>query len=368
MKKVLLGGMILSLLLVSTSCKNNKLSVKVKSSLEKVLDINELKSLEYVYNSYVIATDSETQEKLEKIEREIEFVSLLEKNDLTYKEQKALFYDAKDVFDKYAGYADLKSNDEDIQFLNDYSMLYYNANLNSEELFTFVKNKNEEVFQYFKELESEATNILNKNGEGIYDTVAGGVGSAYKAITSLVGKKKDSEDLKEETALPSTIQKALDASKSKFLQVNDDKVYDFMVNRVHNVYTEDYLYNLRKDNMKYAVYYHGVVKLGIDEPVTFEVKDKEKTVLVKLPPVKILDVNIKTVGDNAPKFLYGSGKYKKDESVMKEFFSLCKEDLLSQVQNDNKYLVLARENLQDTVKALCAPFETATQYTFVIKE
>ena len=355
-------------LLITTSCKNRKLSINIKTNLEKILEINELQTLEYVYNSYVIITSEKTQEKLDEIEAEKEIVKFFEQKDLSYKEHKELFYQAKSILDKYNDAASLINNNDDYTYVNNIFCDYYDEKI-TDFNFDYIKHEIDEIYLFFKTNEEYATNFVNKYGEDVYNSIFDKVGTAYNFLNNVYSNYIEKEEVEtNDKKLPETVQKMIDAPKETLFQVNDDKLYYQMVDRVHNVYTDEYIMNLKINDLQYAVKYNGVVKLGIDEPITFTVNEQDKEIHIILPNVKILDVSIKNTGDKRPTYLYRKDKYRTDTTVTKEAQSLCKKDLAMQVQNDKKYISLARENLKETVLALCSPFENNTQYKFIIED
>ena len=260
------------------------LKVKSRAALEKVLEINELQSLEYIYNSYVIAYEDDVKERSTLVDAFFAAELVSEANYGTFKEEFSSLWPvlvAEDSeFDKHV-----------MQKTKEFAKTYYGLD---------VKNAMKNV-------------------------------DFLSVLTILFP-----------AMVPETFAE-----------------YTEEIKNAKNEWREK-----RKESYKYAVAYRGTVRAGINEPVTFSVDDKASVVRVTIPAVKILDVNIEPNVETM-RFLYRKSKF--DKGNIKEILKLCEDDLRSKVSGNTEFLELAEQNVIETIKILCAPFEKSTAYTFIVE-
>lgn len=257
------------------------LKVKSRAALEKVLEINELQSLEYIYNSYVIAYEDDVKEVFTLVDAFFAAELVSEANYGTFKEEfsslRPVLVAEDSEFDKHV-----------MQKTKEFAKTYYGLDVSNDKLFRFV------LTYYFPAM------------------------------------------------VPETFAE-----------------YTEEIKNAKNEWREE-----RKESYKYAVAYRGTVRAGINEPVTFSVDDRASVVRVTIPAVKVLDVNIEP-NEETMRFLYKKSKF--DKGNIKEILKLCEDDLRSKVSGNTAFLELAEQNVIETIKILCAPFEKSTAYTFIVE-
>lgn len=257
------------------------LKVKSRAALEKVLEINELQSLEYIYNSYVIAYEDDVKEVFTLVDAFFAAELVSEANYGTFKEEfsslRPVLVAEDSEFDKHV-----------MQKTKEFAKTYYGLDVSNDKLFRFV------LTYYFPAM------------------------------------------------VPETFAE-----------------YTEEIKNAKNEWREE-----RKESYKYAVAYRGTVRAGINEPVTFSVDDRASVVRVTIPAVKVLDVNIEP-NEETMRFLYKKSKF--DKGNIKKILKLCEDDLRSKVSGNPAFLELAEQNVIETIKILCAPFEKSTAYTFIVE-
>ncbi|MBQ3687281.1 MAG: DUF4230 domain-containing protein [Treponema sp.] len=115
----------------------------------------------------------------------------------------------------------------------------------------------------------------------------------------------------------------------------------------------------------YAAAYDGTVIAGINKEITFDVDEDRQTIVVHIPPVGIIesDADVTHVIDRT---IFSSAT--KNNNWMTEAIGLCREDLKKKIQDDKEFLDVARENARSAVEALIKPFEKLSGYKFEIVE
>ena len=146
------------------------------------------------------------------------------------------------------------------------------------------------------------------------------------------------------------------SSDGKFTVTAETSLKDIV--KTSKLNTVEYIYNgvatKYSDNKKteeYYVRYNGKVKASIDfSKVEIDVKKRDKKIVVTLPPLFIEDPII----ENDLQFIFTKKKYE-TESVVKEAYPLCKEDINNKVKNDKFFKKSAEESAKSTITALTKP-------------
>lgn len=289
-------------------------STSFDSSLEKILNINELHSYEYTYKSWV--TIYETKYNMETYNRYKNISTILTK-DINIIQGDGV--DAEQSFQKY------KEN---------------------------LKEQNDK----YQDLLSNGASFDILANSGFKDS--GLLTIAQKEVTS-----KDPIDIFQYyyyTLLPKrlTVLTICDnyddlCDLEQFLRLKESKAHE----------------SIKK--VKYIVAYKGTVRAGIDEAIKIDTDETGK-LWIYIPPVKILSVavdflppekdskgnEIKSVIEMS-KNITESGKFTKTARLA------CRNDLYSKINMEPHFLELAEENLKETVKALITPFlNENTTYDF----
>ena len=306
--KVLLCLCCLLAALLATACSGGKkpgrkLTVVSRAALEKVLEINELQSLEYIYNSYVIAYDDADKARMAALDAFFAAPRVTEEN---FEEAKTALLALVDAIPD----VDADADDSSDAWLGTAA--------------TFI--------------------------ETYYDAAMPRLESLYNATTS---------DMARWNTMLKILPKVIDLFSHNDT-ISDTTYADYSENwkRLKDEYKEE-----KKKSYTYAVAYRGTVRAGIDQPIQFSVDDGASVVTVKIPQVKILDITVEPKEDTM-RFLYKKSKYKKGN--IKAVLQLCENDLRAKVADAPAFLELAEQNVIETIKALCAPFEKTSSYTFVV--
>ena len=319
-----LGGVIILFLIVNFCMKINSkksLLTEMKISLEKVLDINEIHSYEYTYESFVVVKNSKF---------DIE----------TYKKYK--------------------------DYLNPLTKMLeqINNNISKEDYYSDYKEKIISIYTNYKAM------LVGNNFFKVFQQL-------QTQEPYLISFEKISDDCRKEllifknlqTSVPSSEeQKVLDADFPNLKRY----VFDYYLQTINEIFTicdnfEEFLElnNLLKmeetdaekyNKDSYAVSYRGIVRAGIDEP--FEVvKDSEEKIIVYVPEIKILscnaDIPTDRVGQNTIEYIKGSTQR---IEWYKEAKKNCELDLYTKVSNDSNFFELAEQNLYTTIDLLVKPF------------
>lgn len=292
------------------------ISTSIESSLIKVLNINELHSLEYKYDSW--ATVYETKYNMKQYEQYKNIVSIFEN-------------DKKQIQDDY---------DEP----------------NFENNFKKYKEKLKEQYGKYQNLVSNNASFEELANSGFKD-------SKLFSIAKKETKSKDPNEIYNYyyyTLLPKrfeifSICDSYDdlCSLEQFLNLKESKAKE----------------STRK--IKYVVAYKGTVRLGIDAPIKFE-KDENGPLLICIPSIKVLSVAVDFL---PPEIDEKGGKKvttkssviefsKKDDNFSKEARLKCNNDLYAKINMNQQYFKLAEENLKKTVEALIKPVIGDLTYEF----
>ena len=287
---------------------NSKIvTFSAQASLEKVLKINELHTVEYVYNSYAVAYEKP-------------------------------YYDM-DVYDQlkplYSWYlfwkSDLDAGTLDFAGLKVYAKTLVDLCDGYESADAFLNDT--------RETDARNLQVLGVGSrKGLFDTLTESnfdnlklLVIGYKAITDMCESAYDLRGLINFLALDRGAAESTSISKEL-----------------------------------YAVAYEGKVIAGINDEIKFSVDDENQKVTVHVPPVCIVDMNVNLMGDGG--VITRKSKTVNQSDWVKNAMHLCRTDLSKKLDGNNEFMNVARENALDAVKALIRPFEQVSEYTFEIVE
>lgn len=101
-------------------------------------------------------------------------------------------------------------------------------------------------------------------------------------------------------------------------------------------------------NVSYYIYYEATAKAGIDmEQIGFDIDQDNKIITVTLPTV---DVGNPVIDESKIEYLPSDA-----DIVLSEVINTCREDVLSEIQNNPNIRNTAEENLKATLEALLMP-------------
>lgn len=307
----------------------SKLSVEVSSSLERVLNINELHTLEYIYKSYVVAYEQP-------------------------------YYDM-DVYDQ----------------LNEIAPFY--ANLTS----LLVGGSLEKTASRFIKNTQWISSFTG--GSIQFEDLKMWAQAFVTMCSGCENLKAFLNDSKEDDA--SNLQVLGYGSKQEFLQDfgiesdNDLRLWNLRFSGIADwcetqsdfMALSKFISHKRSDaeaeshkKELYAVAYDGTVIAGINKDITFNVDEGKHTIVVHIPPVDIIesDADVTHVIDRTA---FSSAT--KSNDWMNDAIDLSRADLKKKIQSDKEFLDVAKENARSTVEALIKPFEkNLSGYKFEIVE
>lgn len=292
---------------------SKKVTFSAQASLEKVLKINELHTVEYVYNSYAVAYEKP-------------------------------FYDM-DVYDQLKPLYNW--------FYNWYSLWKSDPNpdagtANFENIKSIAK-----AYVYLCDGYESADAFLNGTREN----------DAPNLQSLGFGSRKELFDLYTQPDFDN-FKRCLIGYKAiaDMCYSADDlkRLIDFLASDRAAAESTSYWKTL------YAVAYEGKVIAGINKEISFSVDDDNQKITVHVPPVCIVDLNV-NLGDSNSVITRNRNVTNQSDWV-KDALQLCRADLTKKLNGNDEFLSVARENALDAVKALIRPFEQVSEYTFEIVE
>ena len=333
----------------------------IQTTLDKTLNINELQTVEYVYNSYAIAYGSNHS---------------IQEYDI-YKPVSKAVRESREFIEKISTEIHNKKIEEFQKDSETASMKNFTFTVDDAKNVSFNElRKSIEAYKSFIEREKsfneEYADILNQGiGTKAINTVIG-----VKDIFTKVSKDKQKERQQSFEEEKSRIEKEKQSDIYKpFLSMNDTtlinnfiKLYNSCDGNYKNFYEwDDFLGQSRSKaesdakNERYAV--------GINEKINFEIDTNKKIVTVKIPPVKILDAIVDIPSDLENKsVITRDKKYTSGVSWMKEAYSLCRADLLYKAENNTSLMPIANENAINAIKAFVQPFLKDIDYDLEVVE
>ena len=177
--------------------------------------------------------------------------------------------------------------------------------------------------------------------------IVGGCAVAFK--TGVIGGDKGG---KVTTIAESTLKEVI--------EISELSTVEYAYNAVAYAYLDE-----EKTKLKYNVAYEGRVKAGIDfKDIEINVDEEQKKIKITVPEVKILDCS---VNEGTLEYIFADDKYN-DLTVSSEASKICKADLEEKVNNEEKLLVLARENAISAVQGLIQPWveQIDNEYTIEV--
>lgn len=305
-----------------------KLSVEVSSSLERVLNINELHTVEYIYKSYVVAYehpfyDVDVYDQLNEVSP---FYSYLKTQLIGGSLEKTAGKFMKNT--KWiSGFTGGSLQFED---LKSWANAFVALSSDCESLNAFLNDSKEDDIYNLQILGYDSRQAFVQDFGLDSDDSLRRLNLAFDGITTWCETQSDFMDLAGFVAL-----KKADVESA-----------------IHN-------------KELYAAAYDGTVIAGINKEITFDVDEDRQTIVVHIPPVSIVELNA-DVTHVIDRTIFSSAT--KSNNWMTEASILCREDLNRKIQDDKEFLNVARENARGAVQALIKPFEKLSGYQFEIVE
>lgn len=134
----------------------------------------------------------------------------------------------------------------------------------------------------------------------------------------------------------------------KIINVNDLSTFEAVYNGIAKVANEK-----NPEKIDYYVSYNAKVKAGIDfEKVEITVDNEKKVIAVKLPEIKITDVNVDITSLD---YIFENNKAN-TSTVSEQAYKKCIEDVKNESSNENAIYELAEQNAHNIIEALISPF------------
>ncbi len=134
----------------------------------------------------------------------------------------------------------------------------------------------------------------------------------------------------------------------KIINVNDLSTFEAVYNGIAKVTNEK-----NPEKIDYYVSYNAKVKAGIDfEKVEITVDNEKKVIAVKLPEIKITDVNVDITSLD---YIFENNKAN-TSTVSEQAYKKCIEDVKNESSNENAIYELAEQNAHNIIEALISPF------------
>lgn len=147
----------------------------------------------------------------------------------------------------------------------------------------------------------------------------------------------------------------------RIINVSDLSTFEAVYNGIAKVMNEK-----NPEDVDYYVSYNAKVKAGIDfEKVDLEVDKEEKVITVKLPEIKINDVNVDITSLD---YMFMNDKAN-TETVSAQAYKKCIEDVTNESNNEDAIYELAEQNAHNIIEALLSPFveQLDDEYQVVIE-
>lgn len=133
----------------------------------------------------------------------------------------------------------------------------------------------------------------------------------------------------------------------KIINVSELSTFTAVYNGISQVANEE-----EPEKIDYYVSYEAKVKAGIDvSKIAVTVDDEAKTINMLLPEVNITDIN---VAMESLDFMFLNDKANAS-AVSAEAYKACEEDVERESRTQEAIFVLAKQNAENTVKALVNP-------------
>lgn len=137
-------------------------------------------------------------------------------------------------------------------------------------------------------------------------------------------------------------------SAGKMVDVSDMSTFEAIYNGIAEVENE-----ADPTQIDYYVSYEAKVKAGFDfENLNMQVDHDRKVITVKIPEIKITDVNV-DIGSLDYIF---ENKKANTENVSEQAYKKCIEDVTRESAEEKAIYELAKQNAKNTMEAIIQPF------------
>lgn len=134
----------------------------------------------------------------------------------------------------------------------------------------------------------------------------------------------------------------------KIINVSDLSTFEAVYNGIAKVMNEE-----KPEKVDYYVSYDAKVKAGIDfEKVEITVDNENKVITVKLPEIKITDINVDITSLD---YIF-ENKKANTSTVSEQAYKKCIEDVTNESDSEAAIYELAEQNAHNIVEALISPF------------
>jgi len=134
----------------------------------------------------------------------------------------------------------------------------------------------------------------------------------------------------------------------KMVDVSDMSTFEAIYNGIAEVENAE-----DPDQIDYYVSYEAKVKAGFDfEKLDMQVDHDRKVITVKIPEIKITDVNV-DIGSLDYIF---ENKKANTENVSEQAYKKCIEDVTKESTEEKAIYELAKQNAKNTMEAIIQPF------------
>lgn len=134
----------------------------------------------------------------------------------------------------------------------------------------------------------------------------------------------------------------------KIINVSDLSTFEAVYNGIAKVANEE-----NSEKVDYYVSYDAKVKAGIDfEKVEITVDNENKVISIKLPEIKITDVNVDITSLD---YIFENDKAN-TSTVSEQAYKKCIEDVKNESSSENAIYELAEQNAKNIIEALISPF------------
>lgn len=138
------------------------------------------------------------------------------------------------------------------------------------------------------------------------------------------------------------------ATLERIINISDLSTFEAVYNGVAKVMNEK-----KPENIDYYVSYDAKVKAGLDfEKVDLEIDKNRKVITVKLPEIKITDVNVDIASLD---YIFVNDKAN-TETVSAQAYEQCIEDVTNKSAEEEAIYTLAEQNAHNIIEALISPF------------
>ena len=138
-----------------------------------------------------------------------------------------------------------------------------------------------------------------------------------------------------------------EASLKEVIETSELSTVEFIYNSTTSVKND-------KGKVKYHIAYEGTVKAGFDfNEIKIEKDDKNKKIVVIIPPIKKNAVNI---NDKTFDFIFMKDKYD-TETTFQEAYKASYNDLENKAKSNENIKKMAYDNAVDSMRAILMPLE-----------